>query len=82
MRKVELSAVTSVIPAKVNIWMGVCSRYRTAVAAVISDEVIWSSSHRRLTHCILVDSSTIIFWTSPFVILGVSGLFCRFDSIF
>ena len=34
-----------------------------------------------LTHCILVDSSTLIFCTSPFVILGVSGLFCRFHSI-
>ena len=29
-----------------------------------------------LTHCLLVDSSTLISWTSPFVILGVSGLFC------
>ena len=25
-----------------------------------------------------VDSSTLICWTSPFVILGVSGLFCPF----
>ena len=35
-----------------------------------------------LTHCILVDSSTVKCWTSPFVILGVSGLFCSFYSIF
>ena len=28
-----------------------------------------------LTHCILVDSYTVICWMSPFVILGVSGLF-------
>ena len=35
-----------------------------------------------LTHCIPVDSSTVICWMSPFVILGVSGLFCRFYSIF
>ena len=35
-----------------------------------------------LTHCILVDSSTLICWTSPFVILGVSDLLCRFYSIF
>ena len=28
-----------------------------------------------------VDSSTLIFWMSSFVILGVSGLFCRFYSI-
>ena len=34
-----------------------------------------------LTHCILVDPSTFIFWMCPFVILGVSGLFCRFDGI-
>ena len=35
-----------------------------------------------LTHRILVDSSIFIRWTSPFVILGVPGLFCRFNSIF
>ena len=29
-----------------------------------------------------MDSSTVLFWTSPFVILGVSGLFCCFYSIF
>ena len=28
------------------------------------------------------DSSTAVCLTSPFVILGVSGLFCRFYSIF
>ena len=27
------------------------------------------------THCILVDSSAVICWMSPFVFLGVSGLF-------
>ena len=27
-----------------------------------------------ITHCIPADSSTVICWTSPFVILGVSGL--------
>ena len=32
-----------------------------------------------LAHCILVDSSIVIYWTSPFVILGVLGLFCRFS---
>ena len=31
-----------------------------------------------LTHCILVDSPTVIYWMSPFVILGMSGLFCCF----
>ena len=31
-----------------------------------------------LTHCILVDSSTVSCLTTPFVILGLSGLFCRF----
>ena len=36
----------------------------------------------RLTHYILVDSSSVIGWMSPFVILGVSGLFGRFYSIF
>ena len=28
------------------------------------------------------DFSTVICWMSPFVILGVSGLFCPFYSIF
>ena len=28
-----------------------------------------------LTHSILADSSSVICWTSPFVILGVCGLF-------
>ena len=39
-------------------------------------------SHVCLTHCILVDSSTVICWTSIFIILGVLGLFCHFHSIF
>ena len=34
---------------------------------------------KTVTLCILVDSSTYIYWTSPFVILGV---FCRFYSFF
>ena len=33
-------------------------------------------------HCILVVSSTVICWTSPLVILGVSGLVCCLYSIF
>ena len=35
-----------------------------------------------LTHCILVDYSTVICWTSLFFILGVTGLFSHFYSIF
>ena len=35
-----------------------------------------------LTHCIMVDSSTVMCWKIPFVILGVLGLFCCFYSIF
>ena len=31
-----------------------------------------------LTHCILIDSSTVACSTSPLVILGVSGLFLSF----
>ena len=30
---------------------------------------------KTFTHCILVDSSTYICWTSPFVILGVFRFF-------
>ena len=37
---------------------------------------------RLFTHYILVDSSTVMCWTSPFVILGVFGLFCLFCFIF
>ena len=33
------------------------------------------------THCMLVDYSLVIYWTSQFVILGVTGLFCHFYSI-
>ena len=40
------------------------------------------NGYQNLAHNILLDSSTVICWTSPFVILGVSGLFCRFYSIF
>ena len=36
-------------------------------------------SDQDLTHCILVDSSTVICWTSLFVILGVSRLLCCFS---
>ena len=35
-----------------------------------------------LTHCILVDSSTVICWTQQFVILGVFCLLKRFYSSF
>ena len=39
--------------------------------------------HTKLTHCILVDASTVICWTSPFVIiLRAPGQFCRIYSIF
>ena len=34
-----------------------------------------------LTSCILVDSLTVVCWTSPFVILSVHCLLCRFNSI-
>ena len=33
-------------------------------------------------HCILVDSPTVICWSSPFVILGVLSLFSGFYYIF
>ena len=34
----------------------------------------------QLPHYILIDSSPVVCRTSLFVILGVSGLFCRFYS--
>ena len=42
---------------------------------------LWPFVHYT-THCILLDFSTGICWTSLFVILDVSGLFRRFYSIF
>ena len=36
----------------------------------------------KLTHCILLDSSTVICWMSSFVILGVPDLFYCFYSTF
>ena len=43
-----------------------------------------ASMHRAFHNCpdLMVDSSTVICWMSPFVILDVSGLFCCFSSIF
>ena len=38
----------------------------------------WVQKSKTFTHCILVDSSTYICWTSPFVILGV---LCHFILI-
>ena len=42
----------------------------------------WVQKSKTFTHCILVDSSTDICRTSPFVILGVPGIICRFYSNF
>ena len=46
---------------------------------VSRDNFFLEQKSKTFTHCILVDSSTYICWTSPFVILGV---FCRFYSNF
>ena len=53
-----------------------------AVHGHLKDSSLQMRCILNLTHCILVDSSTVICWTSPFVILGVSGLFFCFYSIF
>ena len=55
------------------------------VAAYLALCTVITSLKRGLTdlaQCILVDSSTVVCWMSPFVILGVSGLFGRCYSIF
>ena len=44
----------------------------------IKEAVSCLSGTLSLTRCILVDSSTVICWMSPFVILGMSDVFCRF----
>ena len=41
----------------------------------------FSFSARTLTHCILMNASTIIYLTDPFIILEVPSLFCRLYSI-
>ena len=40
------------------------------------------SWNQLLTYYIQLDSSTVICWTSSFVILGVLSVFCSFYSIF
>ena len=42
----------------------------------------WEVKSFPLTHYVLVDSSTVICWISSLLILGLSGLFCHFYSIF
>ena len=37
---------------------------------------------QHLTHGILVDSSSVLYWVSPFINSGVFGVFCRFFSNF
>ena len=60
---------------------GKYNRKNTAFTKGGKPKKIWGIE-RELTHCILVDSCTVICWTSRFVVLGVLGLFCRFCSIF
>ena len=56
--------------------------YGINIVAFVISFVFSRLSILPLTHCILADSSTAICWTSPIVILGMLGLFCRFYSIF
>ena len=63
-------------------WNIKTSEHSTPIQMMVLTEVFVYMRCLCLTNCILVDSSTVIFWTSPFVILGVSVLFCRFYPIF
>ena len=57
--------------------------YSFLSAALVNKELLPLNVYSYiLTHCILVDSSAVICWASPFVILRVSGLFGHFHSIF
>ena len=50
-----------------------------------ASSVVWVHFHiflTFLTHCIPVDSSTVICWTGLFVIVEVLSIFCCFYSIF
>ena len=38
--------------------------------------------YQLLTYCILVDSSTVLCWLRPFIILGMLDLYCHFYSAF
>ena len=57
-----------------------------ATTSVISSLLTWmkkaSKQDLLLVHCIQVDSSIVLYWISPSVILGVLGKFCHFYSIF
>ena len=59
--------------------VGVCP---SKVFRFVSGSVINETMSVCSTTCILVHYSAIIYWKSPFVVLGVLGLFCRFYSIF
>ena len=58
-----------------------CKRSRPLINFFVEQRSQHVQSKNNLTHCIMVDSSTVIYWSSLFAILEVSGLFCRFNSI-
>ena len=64
---------------KISDWAGAQAYFSLHFLHLTSSTTL--SQVRALTHCILVDSSTVTCWMSPFVILGVSGLFCCIYSI-
>ena len=49
---------------------------------LVREVIFFLQKIKTFTHCILVDSSTGISWTTPLVILGVPALFCGFYFIF
>ena len=48
----------------------------------VNGYTVRGSNSAILTHCIRVDSSTVICWTCPFVILWMSGYFVAFILFF
>ena len=55
--------------------------FRQSTSAIFISGTLLSQD-KLFTHCILVDSSTVVSWMSQFDILGMSGLFCHFYSFF
>ena len=61
-------------------WYKMSHSFLTSALFATSNQVF--SLLALLTHCVLVDSPSVIYWTILYVILGLSGLFCRCISIF
>ena len=63
-----------------DIWYTVKKRYFLGMIKTICTTILLYYRQNSLTHICLVDPSILINWTSPFPILGVSGVLFHFYS--